>query len=38
MLEQELTAAKAGFAKIIDTELPAFNKAVAGKLPAIKDK
>jgi len=38
MLEQELTAAKAGFAKIIDTELPAFNKAMAGKLPAIKDK
>ena len=38
MLEQQLAAAKADFTKIIDSELPAFNKAMAGKLPEIKDK
>jgi photosystem II stability/assembly factor-like uncharacterized protein len=38
MLEQELTTAKAGFSKIMEAELPAFNKAMAGKLPEIKDK
>jgi len=37
-LEKELATARAGFTTITDKELPAFNKAMAGKLPAIKDK
>ena len=36
MLEQQLATAKTDFNKIIDSELPAFNKAMAGKLPEIK--
>jgi hypothetical protein len=38
MLEQELAAARTAFNRIIDSELPAFNKAMAGKLSEIKDK
>jgi hypothetical protein len=34
--EKELTAAKAGYERIVSIELPAFNKAMAGKLPEIK--
>jgi len=37
-LEKELAAARAGFDALIATDLPAFNKAMAGKLPAITDK
>jgi photosystem II stability/assembly factor-like uncharacterized protein len=37
-LEQELAAAKTGFNRIVDADLPAFNKAMAGKLPVIKDR
>jgi len=35
-LEKELATAKAGVEKLMTVELPAFNKAMAGKLPAIK--
>src|SRR5207253_3533045 len=38
MLEKELATAKTGFNKIINTELPAFNQTMAGKISAIKDK
>ena len=38
MLEKEITTAKTGFNRIINTDLPAFNQAMAGKIPAIKDK
>ncbi|MBP1595468.1 MAG: hypothetical protein H6Q05_845 [Acidobacteria bacterium] len=38
MLEKELATAKTGFARVVETDLPAFNKAMAGKLPAIKDR
>jgi len=38
MLEQQLATAKADFNRIIDVELPAFNKAMAGRFPEIKDK
>jgi hypothetical protein len=34
--EKELAQAKAGFEKITGTDIPAFNKAMAGKLPEIK--
>jgi hypothetical protein len=37
-LEQELAAAKTGFNRIVDTDLPAFNNAMAGKTPVIKDR
>ena len=37
-LEKELVTAKAGFTNLVDKEIPAFNKALAGKLPVIKDK
>jgi hypothetical protein len=37
-LEKELAKAKAGFATITEKELPAFNRAMTGKLPAIRDK
>jgi hypothetical protein len=36
--EAELAKAKTGFANLVDKEIPAFNKAMAGKLPVIKDK
>ena len=35
-LEKQLEAAKAGYTAIVDKEIPAFNKAMEGKLPAIK--
>ena len=38
MLEKELATAKAGFNKIVNTELPAFNQTMVGKIAAIKDK
>ncbi len=38
ILEQELTTARAQFTNIVEKEIPAFNKAMAGKLPVIKDK
>jgi hypothetical protein len=38
MLEKELATAKAGFNRIVNTDLPAFNKAMTGKIPAINDK
>lgn len=37
-LEKQLAAAKAAFANITDKELPEFNRAMAGKLPEIKDR
>jgi hypothetical protein len=35
-LEKQLEAAKAGYTAVVDKEIPAFNKAMEGKLPAIK--
>jgi photosystem II stability/assembly factor-like uncharacterized protein len=37
MLEKELAEARTAFAAFIGTDLPAFNKAMAGKVPAITD-
>ena len=37
VIEKDLTAAKAGFDKLVSTDLPAFNKAMAGKVPPIGD-
>ena len=34
-IEKDLTAAKAGFDTLLSVTLPAFNKAMAGKVPAI---
>jgi hypothetical protein len=36
VIEKELAAAKAGFDKLQATDLPAFNKLMAGKVPEIK--
>jgi photosystem II stability/assembly factor-like uncharacterized protein len=36
VIEKELAAAKAGFEKLQSTDIPAFNKANAGKVPEIK--
>ena len=36
-IEKELASAKAGFEKLLSTDLPAFNKAMAGKVPPIGD-
>jgi hypothetical protein len=36
VIEKELAAAKAGFDKLQATDVPAFNKAMAGKVPEIK--
>jgi hypothetical protein len=36
--EKELAGARAGLDRIVNTDLPAFNAAMAGKLPVIKDK
>ena len=36
-IEANLAAAKAGFEKVLSTELPAFNKRMAGKVPPIGD-
>ena len=38
VIEKELASAKAGFEKLQATDIPAFNKAMAGKVPAIGDK
>jgi hypothetical protein len=37
-LEKQLAAAKAGTDKLMTTDVPAFNKAMQGKLPPITDK
>jgi len=37
-IEKDLASAKAGFEKLQSTDLPAFNKAMAGKVPPIGDK
>jgi hypothetical protein len=36
LIEKQLADAKVGFMNILEKELPAFNKAMAGKLPIIK--
>jgi len=36
-IEKDLAAAKAGFDKLVSTDLPAFNKSMAGKLAPISD-
>jgi len=36
VLEQQLAAAKAAYTTVVDRDLPAFNRSMAGKLPAIK--
>ena len=36
VIEKELASAKAGFDKLVGTDLPAFNKLMAGKVPAIQ--
>jgi photosystem II stability/assembly factor-like uncharacterized protein len=38
VIEKELASAKAGFDKLVGTDLPAFNKAMAGKTSPIGDK
>jgi photosystem II stability/assembly factor-like uncharacterized protein len=38
MLEKDLTTAKSAFNTVIASDLPAFNKAMAGKLPELKDR
>jgi hypothetical protein len=35
VIEKELASAKAGYEKLKATDIPAFNKAMAGKVPAI---
>jgi hypothetical protein len=37
VIEKDLAAARAGFDKLVSTDLPAFNKAMAGKVPPIGD-
>lgn len=37
-IEQELAATKAAFAAVVEKDVPAFNKTMAGKLPAITDR
>ncbi len=37
-IEGDLAAAKTAFATLVDKDVPAFNKAVKGKLPPIVDK
>jgi len=36
VIEKELASAKTGFEKLQTTDIPAFNKAMAGKVPEIK--
>ena len=36
VIEKELASAKAGYDKLVSTDLPAFNKAMAGKVPPIQ--
>jgi hypothetical protein len=38
MLEKELADARTAFNALIGTDLPAFNKAMAGKVPTVTDK
>jgi hypothetical protein len=38
MLDKELAAAKVAFDALLATDLPAFNKAMAGKVPEVTDK
>jgi hypothetical protein len=38
VIEKDLAAAKVGFEKLAATDLPAFNKAMAGKLTPIGDR
>jgi len=38
MLEQELAAAQAAFTQLVQRDVAAFNKTMAGKLPAISDR
>ena len=38
MLQQELAAARAAFKKLVDTDIKAFNDAMAGKLSVIMDR
>jgi hypothetical protein len=38
LIEKDLATAKAGFTTAVDKDLAAFNAAMAGKLPPIKDK
>jgi hypothetical protein len=37
MLEKELSEARSAFNALMNTDVPAFNKAMAGKVPAITD-
>ena len=37
-IEGDLAAAKTAFATLVDEDVPAFNKAMKGRLPAIADK
>ena len=37
LIEKDLAAAKSAFDKLVSTDLPAFNKAMAGKVPPIGD-
>ena len=37
VIEKDLAAAKAGFDKLVATDLPAFNKTMSGKVPPIGD-
>ena len=36
VIEKELASAKAGYEKLMAADIPAFNKAMAGKVPAIQ--
>ena len=36
VIEKERASAKAGYEKLMATDTPAFNKAMAGKVPAIQ--
>jgi photosystem II stability/assembly factor-like uncharacterized protein len=38
VIEKELASAKAGYDKLASTDVPTFNKTMAGKVPAIGDK
>ena len=37
-IERDLTVAKSAFATLMETDLPAFNASMTGKLPQITDK
>ncbi len=38
VIEKDLVSARAGYDKLMATALPAFNKAMAGKVPPVGDK